>query len=386
MSNDEIELFDSLFFLITNLFFLFFSSVAKIHKKRNVSCREYYCYKLQIRSTDTSIMLHSGRLLQQYVVDMYVKLESQRLDYLKNRQEEIRTELYQGIIDSFESGMKKGSEIGKRIILLASFIGSPRDMRKRYMDAMTLVQQFRKPDIFLTITCNPNWYEIKQELQSYENAQNRPDLVSRIFKAKLEDLKIELLKKQIFGPIAAYVYVIEFQKRGLPHAHFLLILKSNSKIINPETFDKIVSAELPNNYENKCLRKTVVKHMMHGPCGHLNPNNVCMQKKGKCKDHYPKAFTSKTYLGEHEYPKYKRRNNNDNVKVRGHYLNNKWVVPYNPYLLAKFDCHMNVEICSTVKAVKYLYKYIYKGHDRIAIYINSDTGNQNIQIDEIKNF
>ena len=76
MSNDEIELFDSLFFLITNLFFLFFSSVAKIHKKRNVSCREYYCYKLQIRSIDTSILLHSGRLLQQYVVDMYVKLES----------------------------------------------------------------------------------------------------------------------------------------------------------------------------------------------------------------------------------------------------------------------------------------------------------------------
>ncbi|XP_035544174.1 uncharacterized protein LOC118347928 [Juglans regia] len=72
------------------------------------------------------------------------------------------------------------------------------------------------------------------------------------------------------------------------------------------------------------------------------------------------------------------------VKVRGTDLDNRWVVPHNPYLLAKFDCHLNVEICSTIKAVKYLYKYIYKGHDRVAF--NLIPG-QNIQdIDEIQQF
>ncbi|XP_074266504.1 uncharacterized protein LOC141589779 [Silene latifolia] len=54
------------------------------------------------------------------------------------------------------------------------------------------------------------------------------------------------------------------------------------------------------------------------------------------------------------------------VTVRGSQLNNRWVVPYNPYLLAKYDCHLNVEICSTFKAVKYMYKYVYKGHDRVS--------------------
>ena len=53
---------------------------------------------------------------------------------------------------------------------------------------------FGKPDIFLTITYNLNWYEIKQELETHEEIQNIPDLVSRIFKAKLEELKIELFK------------------------------------------------------------------------------------------------------------------------------------------------------------------------------------------------
>ena len=48
-------------------------------------------------------------------------------------------------------------------------------MPKRYMDAMILVQWFGKPYIVLTMTCNPNGFEIKQELQAYEEAQNRLD-------------------------------------------------------------------------------------------------------------------------------------------------------------------------------------------------------------------
>jgi len=46
----------------------------------------------------------------------------------------------------------------------SSFIGGPRDMRCRYMDAMALVWRFGKPDIFLTMTCNPKWDEITLEL------------------------------------------------------------------------------------------------------------------------------------------------------------------------------------------------------------------------------
>jgi hypothetical protein len=40
------------------------------------------------------------------------------------------------------------------------------------------------------------------------------------------------------------------------------------------------------------------------------------------------------------------------------------VVPYNSYLSLLFNCHINVEVCTSVAAVKYLYKYVYKGHDR----------------------
>ena len=98
---------------------------------------------------------------------------------------------------------------------------------------------------------------------------------------------------------------------------------------------------------------------MHGPCGALNPENICIKRTSRCKNHYPRDFCEQTTIGNDSFPKYRRRDDGTSVKVKGKDLDNRWVVPYNAYLLAKFDCHINVEICSTIKAVKYLYKYIY---------------------------
>lgn len=84
------------------------------------------------------------------------------------------------------------------------------------------------------------------------------------------------------------------------------------------------------------------------------------------------------------YPLYRKRPINDEVMVRGKMLNNTWVVPHNPYLLAKYDCHINVEVCSTIKAIKYLYKYMYKCHDKIIYRIVNSKDNEDL--DEIDQF
>src|SRR2546421_9403822 len=69
-----------------------------------------------------------------------------------------------------------------------------------------------------------------------------------------------------------------------------------------------------------------------------------------------------------------------------------WVVPYNPYLLLKYNSHVNVEVCSTICAIKYLYKYVYKGHDRIMFELknknddNNDNEDKKNFIDEIQNY
>ncbi len=51
-------------------------------------------------------------------------------------------------------------------------------------------------------------------------------------------------------------------------------------------------------------------------------------------------------------------------------FNNRWVVPYNPFLTRLLKTHINVEVCTTIKAVKYIHKYIYKGHDKITLQIH----------------
>lgn len=114
-----------------------------------VFAREFYAYRFQIRPSLNSVLLHSGRLLQQFAVDMYIKIETSRLDYFRSHQIEIRAKLCQGIVDTIVQGETRGSKVDKHIILPGSFIGGPRDMRRQYLDAMALVERFGKPDIFL---------------------------------------------------------------------------------------------------------------------------------------------------------------------------------------------------------------------------------------------
>jgi hypothetical protein len=101
-------------------------------------------------------MLYDKRLFLQFVVDTYIKIESSRLDYICSHQDDIRADLYQGLVDSLHPGEGRAEAIGKQIVMHSSFIGGPRDMRRWYIGAMALVRRFGKLDIFLTMTCNLN--------------------------------------------------------------------------------------------------------------------------------------------------------------------------------------------------------------------------------------
>ncbi|XP_021744628.1 uncharacterized protein LOC110710610 [Chenopodium quinoa] len=125
---------------------------------------------------------------------------------------------------------------------------------------------------------------------------------------------------------------------------------------------------------------------MHGPCGHLDPECPCMKHKeirGRCKYGYPKQHCDETRNSSDGYPLYRRRDTGENVTKA--IMDNKWVIPYNPYLSSYFDCHLNVEVCSTIEAVKYLYKYVYKGHDKISFSVVQSTDVMPVQ-DEIHQY
>ena len=152
---------------------------------------------------------------------------------------------------------------------------------------------------------------------------------------------------------------------------------------------EIVSAEIPpypnsiheedpdvqqeKREQARRLRELVLKNMVHGPCGTEKQHAPCMyNNQGEitqvCHKSFPKPFMEETVWDEKQsYAVYRRRRPEDGgleAEQNGRIINNGWIVPYSPYLSLRYNCHINVEICASTKATKYLYKYIHKGGDR----------------------
>jgi hypothetical protein len=165
------------------------------------------------------------------------------------------------------------------------------------------------------------------------------------------------------------------RKRGLPHAHILLIFtKCKDNQLSTTLIDELVSAEYPSKplrthfsdgnagtcyfedavrtYERAC--QLIDLFMLHGPCGDENPSAPCCSS-GKCKKHFPKEFQKSTlWSRDNNYPLYRRTAPQDiknlrEVKIgRGTYkrkVDNSWIVPHNLWLLLKYVLRHYIILC-----------------------------------------
>jgi hypothetical protein len=90
------------------------------------------------------------------------------------------------------------------------------------------------------------------------------------------------------------------------------------------------------------------------------------------------------------YPIYRCRDTGHTILVHGVELDNHWVVLHNVYLSTKYNVHINVEVCNNICVVKYLFKYVYKGHDHAIVEISHQSDNaiegNVIEASEIKKY
>ncbi|XP_072054953.1 uncharacterized protein [Arachis hypogaea] len=300
-------------------------SKQQLHKRETISMREFLSFRIQMRSHESQVLLKSRRLFQQFLVDSYTMVEAERLQY--------------------HSG--------------------PRYMYNNCKDAFAICKYTGCPSYFITITCNPDWTEIKDCVADYSlKPSDRPDIISRVFKIKLDVLLKDLKDGSIFGKPKGIVYTVEFQKRGLPHCHILLFVQPAEKPRSSDEINHHISAEIPNEHTQPKLYSLVQKFMIHGPCGILNMSSPCMVN-GRCSKFYPAPFREKTSIDSAGFPKYKWSDNGRSTTKRNVNLNNRFIVPYNATLLLKYGCHINVEYTCQTSAIKYLFKYIHKGNDRV---------------------
>lgn len=147
--------------------------------------------------------------------------------------------------------------IGQQIILPSSFIGGPRHMRGLYQDSMACTREYGPPSVFITMTANPQWIELQRELLFGQGPSDRPELGVRVFKMKLEMFIDDLTRKHVLGKFKSWVYVVEFQKRGLPHIHFLGIFQDSDVPKTAEDVDDLVCAEIPDPIDEPTLHELV---------------------------------------------------------------------------------------------------------------------------------
>ncbi|XP_071741764.1 uncharacterized protein [Rutidosis leptorrhynchoides] len=200
---------------------------------------------------------------------------------------------------------------------------------------------YGNPQFFITFTCNVKWPEIARYLQPYTllTPSDRADVVARVFQLRVREFVAFLKRRTAFWCI---------QRSPL--------------------YDRVSEVSL------------------------AKPSAPCMELFA-CSKNFRKLYNSKTYFDADGRAHYRRRNIGIYTTRGGVKLDNSYVVPYNLLLCLTFHAHINVEFCGWTMLIKYLFKYISKGTDRVAARITRPVGNTDGQqsqvpkpIDEIQNF
>ncbi len=194
------------------------------HVHKLVSAREYTRYQIMKRELDnidpndssqtvqSENMLHlSNKLFQQWLCDMWAKVESNDLGYIETHQTKLFADSYAKVQKRQAEGTTGGA---KPIILPSSYTQSDRYMHKKLEDAMSVARVLGKPHLFITFTMNVFCTEVMQQLLPGQTPYDRPDIIARVYWQKYKAFIHEIEKDNIFGKTIARVSTVEFQKRG----------------------------------------------------------------------------------------------------------------------------------------------------------------------------
>jgi hypothetical protein len=323
---------------------------------------------LMMRRANLTHLQKCGRLTLEFWCDAWASHEAQLMEFHRRPQQQAmyRSGSKSAVVDQMSHADARDIGMPVPTVLPSSVVGSPRFYHTLFLNAMALPRRYGKPDLFITMTANPYWPEISAQIPADSHWQYHPDIVARVFMIKVESLVSDIREKEIFGPVAAIVWRVEWQKRGLPHLHLLVILQTH--ITTTDQIDAVVSAEIPNPDTHPILHSLVSHFHIHKPCDTCECAGCRQVKADKsCRRNYPKPLTARTRIDGDNYPIYRRRcfhvaevKDYNNI-IR--FVTDEWVVPYSPYLLKRYACHINVEVAASILSFKYLFKYVLKPPD-----------------------
>ena len=323
-----------------------------------------------------------------------------------------------------EEGLPK---IGEKSFLGDGHNGSPRHLAKLAMNALTIVSELGRPTFFLTLTCNQLWPEVQCRLFAGQSAFDREDIIDQVcgsvsilllivmvpvfgflffvrsllflqvFKGRLDALLHNLRSGKYFGDgrIAYMMRVIEYQHRGLPHAHIVFQMTDappiDDKLASTNYIDKFVpppiflhttdqllmcscfcvyyclanrwiDSEMPvlsatSTAEDERYLKLVTDYEVHKCYSKAQGEKGCLDDHGKCARGYTDDIIRPTAdFDAKGFPLYKRPAEKD---LR--------ITPHHRGMLLDWGAHLNLEFCGSTYTALYLYNYLFKGNKKVKV-------------------
>ena len=300
----------------------------------------------------------SGRLAHQHVLDTWCRNEQMLVKVW--RSPHVQTRIRAFVSRIYGSATMSNS----KIYLPASVPGSFRYQQRFFHDTLYIASRLGNPHLFITMTANTHWPEVRNALRGGESASDRLDIVARAFVGRRQRL-LQLLETPDFlfpghTGVLYLVYVTEWQLCGLPHLHMAVCLKSSFPMDNLQSqlrvMDHVISARYPSE---RGLAYDMVETFMT----HNNPCKVCLRddkhtKEKKCRFRFPKKVNDFPRIDAKGFPLYRRTQ----ADIR--------IVPHCIKLLLELGCHCNVEWTYSCGCIAYLYKYFTKGVDSAGIKIS----------------
>ena len=128
-------------------------------------------------------------------------------------------------------------------------------MLQNYHDAMAICRQLGMPYFFITFTSNPQWQEIYQMLLAEQKPEDRPDVVTRVFKIKLDKLLQDIKKNKHFGEIVACTFNSYISAN---HFSFCNYFTHHSILIQLININRCVHNQISKKRSSTCSHDSVV--------------------------------------------------------------------------------------------------------------------------------
>ncbi|XP_058775597.1 uncharacterized protein LOC131649864 [Vicia villosa] len=120
---------------------------TEVTRRNRQSIKDWFSYRLQQRRKEAKTLLYSRRLFQQFLVDGYAMMESERLNWLRDNQSKLRVGKYNNLTTQTDGDRRnEHQKRGKRVVLPSTFVGSKRYMDQLYFDGMAISSRLGFPD------------------------------------------------------------------------------------------------------------------------------------------------------------------------------------------------------------------------------------------------